>query len=47
MASSKNVIDWDQLKPRIIQGLENGKTQQQIRRQLAEDPDDTYKVFIR
>lgn len=47
MVSSMNVINWDQLKPRILQDLANGKTQQQIREGLANDPDATYRVTIR
>lgn len=38
MAPSRNAIDWDQLKPRILQDLGNGKTQEQIRQGLAKDP---------
>ncbi|KAI7781478.1 hypothetical protein LA080_014654 [Diaporthe eres] len=38
MTSSSSAIDWDQLKPRILQDLANGKTQRQIRQELAEDP---------
>jgi hypothetical protein len=47
MASSVNLINWDQLKPRILQDLSKGKTQQEIRDGLATDGDDTRRVTIR
>lgn len=47
MALPNSEIDWEKLKPRILLSLANGCSQQEVRKRLAEDQDDTVRVSIR